>query len=748
MLRRIFLSVSTLGGVMAIAAAAHAQSAAAPASTTQTPGGQPKNVEEVVVTAQKRVQRLQDVPIAVTVIGSQQLARQQVNNINDLERTAPELEFSGPDQAPGGGATIRGIGTQVFALSGEASVGLVLDGVSLGSANINNLFDVQRVEILPGPQGMLFGQAASAGLVNITTNAPDPSHFYGSVSTELADRNVGSDVSQYVTRLMVNEPIDPNTAVRVALHYTDSSIQEDAHTGKYDDNSDPGGRVRFMTHGDDWTFNLIGDYDRDIQHNGNYLTFYNVPAGTGLAQALAGPQCGYTASPSNNKNCDSGSNGGFNETGGISGQLDYQIGDDTLTMISAWRKLAYERRQDILTVPPGVADGVILENDGERLRGAQVTEEVRIASPATQRLEYTAGLYYSDYSQYHTQPSTEEFPPFGVPLINYGDNVATDTWSVATFGQLTYHITPKWRIIAGGRLSLNKVKDDLTDIDDPGTKAIGVFQRNVSWRFGTQYSFSRDLMAYFTVSKGFKQALISDTGSTASTAFAVKPEIPLDYELGLKSSFLDNRFAADLGLFHSAVKDFQGQGCYVNQVLHLNQCGAENISSVTTQGVQLNLFGSPIEGLSFNGGALYNDVRYPHGFLASDDTVLGGDELVNTSLWKVTMSGEYRHSIIDSIDGVFDADAVYKSSQRLYPSALPEFVFHDAWIGGLRAGIEGSNRAWSVSIFVRNLFDVHQPLTLYPFPATFAFKNTPSALWGDYGLTTGRMVGISATVKF
>lgn len=733
-----------------MAGVAHPQTVAPPAGDTAKSSDGAKagrNVEEVVVTAQKRAQRLQDVPIAVSVVGAAQLGRQQVNTLTDLERTTPELEFSAPLQAPGGGATVRGIGTQVFAFSGEASVGVVLDGVSLGTANTNNIFDTQRVEILPGPQGMLFGQSASAGLLNITTNAPDPSHFYGNASTELAQRGVaGSDVSQYVTRLVVNQPINETTAVRIALHYIDSSVQYDAYNKKYDDSSDPGIRARFLTSGPNWTLNLIGDYDRDVGHGGG-LSFYSVPPGSGLTKALASPECGFAAGPANSQNCNTLSSG-MTETAGLSGQLDYQVGEDTLTLISAWRELAYLRRENITTVPPDLAGGVVLNNDDEGLRGAQVSQEIRIASPSTDRLEYTAGLYFVDYSQYHAQPSTEAFPPFGVPLHSFGDTVATDSNSEAVFGQLTYHVTPKWKLIAGGRLSLNKVKDRLTDIADPGTKSIDEFNRNASWRLGTQYSFSRNLTAYFTVSKGFKGPLISDTGSTAATAFAVKPEIPLDFELGTKASLLDGRLAADLSLFHSKVRNFQTQGCYVDPVNHLNTCGAENVSSVTTQGVQLNVFGHPFDGVTLNSGILYNDARYPHGFLASDGTDLGGDELINAPLWKLTVSGEYRHAINDRLEGFLDADGVYKSSIRLYPSASNLYVFHNNWIGGLRAGVEAADQRWSASVFVRNLFDVHTPLTFYPFPLTFAFRNTPSALWGDYGLTTGRMVGFSGSFRF
>jgi iron complex outermembrane receptor protein len=698
-----------------------------------------------MVTAQKRVQRLQDVPIAVSVIDSKQLVRQQVNVLTDLQRTTPELEFSGPDQGPGGGATIRGIGTQVFAFSGEPSVGVVVDGVSLGVGYTNNIFDVSRVEILPGPQGMLFGQSASAGLVNITTNAPDFSRFSGSLYTELSSRGLGSDSSQYVTRLVLNVPLTNVSALRISAHYNDSSIQYDAYSKKYDDDSDPGIRARYKYENDGWTVNLIGDYDRQILHGGQFLTFVYVPPGSGLQSSLA--QCGITAGFANAQNCDQVASAGNYETAGLSGQIDRQIGDYTLTYIGAWRENAFLRRQDTDTFPTNLANGVVIDNLGERLRGAQVTQELRLATPASARLEYTVGLYYSDYSQYHTQPSFAIFPQFGVFSSFSGDNVATDTATEAVFGQATFHITPEWRIIAGGRGTLDKVKDDLTDIYDSGSASVGDFQRNISWRFGTQYAFNRNAMAFFTVSRGFKGPLVNDSGSDASSASLVKPEIPLDYELGTKTTFLHGRLAVDATLFHTTVKDFQGQGCFVNAD-HLNQCGAENISSVTSQGGQLNVFGRPLPGLTLNAGATYSDARYPKGFLASDGTDLGGAELLNDTLWKVVGSGEYSYQINDNLAALYDADMVYKTKELLYPTAAQGFAFHAHTVTGMRLGIDNAAKGWNVSIFVRNLFDVHEPLTLYPFPITFAFANTPRAIWGDFGTTTGRLVGLSGTLKF
>ena len=123
------------------------------------------SLAEIVVTAEKRSEKIQDVPIAVTVVTGQQLADQHIYSIADLARTTPALEMVQAFGGPGGGGQIRGIGTNSFSPTAEGAVGIVVDGVPQGNVNITNLFDLQRVEVLKGPQGTLFGLTSSAGVI-------------------------------------------------------------------------------------------------------------------------------------------------------------------------------------------------------------------------------------------------------------------------------------------------------------------------------------------------------------------------------------------------------------------------------------------------------------------------------------------------------------------------------------------------------------------------------------------------------
>lgn len=204
----VLLLATAAAGAIATAAPAFAQDAPGAATTTDT----------IVVTAQRRTEKVTEVPISITVADNKQLERQQVNTMNDLNRIAPSLEIqSAPGQNTGGGGSIRGIGTQTFNAGAVASVGVVVDQVSQGNANISDLFDVARIEVLKGPQGTLFGLTTSAGVINITTNKPDFKGFSARIRTEDSGAGVaGSTSGNQIFQGVVNVPLASNAAIRVS----------------------------------------------------------------------------------------------------------------------------------------------------------------------------------------------------------------------------------------------------------------------------------------------------------------------------------------------------------------------------------------------------------------------------------------------------------------------------------------------------------------------------------------------------
>ena len=275
--------------------------------STDTTAQPDDNGGDIVVTAQRRAERVTEVPISITVANQAQLERQQVNTVSDLSRIAPSLEIqAAPGQNTGGGGYIRGIGTQTFGAGSVASVGIVVDQVSQGNANIGDLFDIARVEVLKGPQGTLFGLTTSAGVINITTNAPDPSGFSARVRTELSDSNVGSKFGNQIVQGVVNVPVSADAALRVSgVGNFRQGPDKNADTGHYNNLDHYGGRARFLWRPTgDLTVNLIGDFTKSTSVNGgdfftfikaggpNDSVFGQIPDGPGITARLA--SCGVT----------------------------------------------------------------------------------------------------------------------------------------------------------------------------------------------------------------------------------------------------------------------------------------------------------------------------------------------------------------------------------------------------------------------------------------------------------------------
>jgi len=701
-------------------------------------------VGEVVVTAQKRAQRLQDVPLSITVAGAAQLQRQEVNTIADLNRISPSLEIQqASGQNPGGGGQIRGIGTQTFAAGAVGAVGVVVDQVSQGNANISDLFDVARVEVLKGPQGTLFGLTTSAGVINIVTNAPDPTRMAASVHSDLAGAGIaGSRFGQQLVQAMVNIPLSSNSALRVAANVNiRQGVDYNTQKPGYDSHDVYGIRARYQWKPNDrLTLNINGDYSTSNDHGLDFFTI--TQANPDDAAALA--SCGVTVAPGNRAYCTDRPQSNPQEVYGLSAQIDYDLGPATVTSITSIRKTAGGlSNTDIFRDSANVVQIFDLNTSSS---SSLVTEELRIASPTGSRLEYTAGVFLSRYV--HFNGAGDSFvvaipaPGVVIPIVTEdGADTHDNDTSEAVFGQATYHVMDKLRLIFGARYTheiLNLSQTIRATLLPGGTGS--ATENNFSFKAGGQYDFDRNIMAYVTVSQGYKGPQLNNSNPFVP-ANIINPELPLNVEAGLKTVLLGGKLATDLSVFYDHVRNFQGQQCI--PVPTGLACGPVNYSAVDSKGVEFDVFGKPLPGFTITSGILYNPVKYPGGTVASDGTGdLGGSQLGNAPLWKFTVSGEYEHALTGTIDGYVSADAVFKSDLNLNNSLDPLLHYPAHWMLGGRLGVRTHDHKFGAAIFVRNLTDNHEPVLIFP-----AFPNP-----GDYGTyydpQSFRLVGVSLDAKF
>lgn len=712
-------------------------------SQAQTAGDMPAAAtSEIVVTAQRRTEKVTSVPISITVADAGQLERQQVRTVEDLARIAPSLEMTAAaGQGTGGGGEIRGIGTQTFAQGAVASVGIVVDQVSQGNANISNLFDIARVEVLKGPQGTLFGLTTSAGVINITTNKPDMTKFSARLHADLSNAGTaGSGFGNQVIQGVVNLPLASNAALRVSGSTNlRQGPNQNTIDGKYIQNNSYSGRAHLL-----WeptsklTANFIADYTYFTQSNeADFFTLISTDANT--AAALA--SCGVVAAEGNQKFCMKQGLYARNNNFGASAQFDLDAGPFTLTSISAYRGTRHnDTGQNIVRADPTAL--AIIDSPGHN-RLDLVSQELRIASPGNALIDYTAGLFAS-HQRGTVDPTGQNITLFGfIPIASsIGSRNRTSDDSMAIYGQGTIHASRGLRLIAGGRYTAERLALDGYDFDNRVAVIKQLNTSIVSWKFGGQYDVSRRTMIYATASRGYKGGQIG-IPAYPLTPYIVRPEVPTSYELGLKSTLFGG-WVADLSLFSETIKDFQLQQCATTSTGALS-CTAINADGVKSRGAEINLFGKVTHDLSVSTGFIYAKATYPNGYTSSTSTgvfALGGTQLPFSPRYKFTFSGDYSHQINDALSGFVSLDAVWKSRVAYQSTTLLTDTYKPHWTVGGRLGVKTADDRYSLSVFARNLFNVPEPVLLY---TAFPTSGTIGAM---YAPNSTRQVGLSLDAKF
>ena len=767
----IFASVS----LIAIAAPAAAQDApattAAPqadAAATGAPSdgsATPDAGSDIVVTAQRRQERVVDVPISITVASQAQLERQQVNTVNDLNRIAPSLEIqAAPGQNTGGGGAIRGIGTQTFNQGAQGSVGIVVDQVSQGSANISDLFDVGRIEVLKGPQGTLFGLTTSAGVINITTNAPDPSRIEGRVRTELSAAGVaGSKFGNQIVQGMVNLPLGADAALRVSGNVNlRHGPARNALTGDYNDINHYGARARLLWKPSaELSFNLIGDYTAgNTAGGGDFFTFVKTAGpgevffagkdNPGITARLA--SCGVTVREGNRDFCTADIPISYDKNFGASFEADYAAAPFTLTSITAYRGSRIDGRGPASNIFR--ADPLILEiNAGAaHSKNDLFTQEVRLTSPANQFIEYTIGGFYSHQTG-HTDPSTFNltlhlFPGVNIPAArSLGANNDVTDRSLAAFGQATVHVGQQFRLIAGARYTDETLKLVGNNLGSALTGGAYSYRQNYktdafSYRFGAQYDLAHNAMAYVTTSRGYKGGQIVLPTNTGLAAGILKAEIPTDYEGGIKAT-LFRGWIADFNIFSEKFRNFQAQQCLSDASGALS-CSSRNIDGVKSRGAELDFFGKVTPNLSLNTGFIYTRATYPGGFLGTDGKLIGGTQLAYAPKYKFTLSGEYEQQLTGQLQGFLAVDTVWKSRIRYEANTIAASTYRAHWMAGGRIGVRSEDDRYTLAVFARNLFNQHEPVL---YQSGFPY-NGAANIGAIYGPQSFRQIGISLDAKF
>ncbi len=664
-----------------LSASAFAMLAAMPLEAQQPAAEDSGRLDEVVVTAQKREQRLQDVPIAVSVVSGDLAENGAQPNIEALRALVPSLNLRKTNTTLNQALFLRGVGTINFAIAAQPSVAAVLDGVVLSSAGeaFGDVYDVERIEVLRGPQGTLFGKNASAGVVNIVSKRP------GDTLGGYLDLGWYEDDEKRL-KASLDAPFSERLRTRTTITWGEfdgyiKNISTTAGGGELNGYDRKGIRTVWVGEPNDkLRLTFIGDY-RESDDNccaeviGSRPTGVN---GAALTSLLSGVDFAGDDSRLVRQNLQMRSQ---EEAWGASLQADIAIGDRTLTSITAYRAWdATEIREgDWLDRAAAYVGNPFaqLHDFGPQSQDS-FSQELRIASPGGEFLDYVAGLFYSktDAERFFRRDTivcrstTAPIDATGLAPCLPGVSVIDSTPSAnalfgadfenfAIFADGTVNFSDRFRGIVGLRwtqddLSFNHTYN-FSPSPGPGIRTAPAgsgptaflsgsdSSDNVSGRAGVQFDVNDDVMTYVSYARGYKgPAFNVFFNMTANNAAVIDAETADSYEVGLKSTWFDGRMILNGAAFWASYDNFQA-----NNFLFLNGTlitTLTNAGEVTSGGVEIEFQAQPTERLSLAGGIAYTDARIeefftPPGRVA---TVLAGSALPLAPKWKASLVGEYR----------------------------------------------------------------------------------------------------------
>jgi len=583
-------------------------------------------LEEIIVTATKRSASLQDVPVAVNAFSAETIQNAGINDAHDLANMTPSLSLTTSRDPFTSRMSIRGIGTSQNDPALEPSVGMFVDGVFFGRTGLgmSDLTDIERIEVLQGPQGTLYGKNTNAGAISIITKRPNLEEFEGSAA--VAAGNYGM---QKVT-LSATGPLNDSVAYRVS----GSTHQRD---GFYNNagTADP-------SNADDW--NLQGKLswevsdqlsvllsathvDRDTTGGGT-----DVLLGDSVQAELANQGLSPLKSDAYDYEMGIDTESKFEmEADTVSVHVTYDMDWGELTSITGWNEYDYFSRAD--------SDGSeldIIRNLGEPYSGDSLSQEFRLDSTLGESIDYQVGLFYYDSTTRRGDGSastvlgddfltiaTQELSPLLGLISQPGDSISgSGVWNsetLAVFSQMTWHATDELHITGGLRWTDEEKQADLytqtfTTATPPGalsafvdilaTNIDDTFERrsiNTDWLFKVAQDVGEESMVYVSASTGTKSGNFNGVNGTADQR-EFQDEDTMSFELGFKSNLLDSRLRLNAAAFFTEIKDWQFQYSLPEGGTVVSNEGAVEVS-----GVDVSIQALPFENLTLEAGLLYMD---------------------------------------------------------------------------------------------------------------------------------------------
>ena len=726
----ITLASVALGALAASSATAQAVDPAAKSATVEDPATDQGGLDSIIVYAQKkgRGEELQKVPLAVTAVDGAALERAHTTDIRDVGRLVPNAQLDGVGTFPGfANFFMRGVGVSTSVRSLDPAVNIVQDGMVIGyqAGAVLDTFDTETVEVLRGPQGVLFGRNASGGVVSLRSRRPD-GDFGGSAKVTFGN---GGTVE---TRTAIEGALIPDILfARIAvLTRENDGFFRNTNDGTFvviPSNVNPTGAAAALhpvsrvpstdeavykatvvfKPAETTTFTLLGQY-LDFNDGGGANRGFYTP-GTALRQHQT--VWGYT--PSSRKWAVNNRTTGYTNIEGyhIIGELEQEVGGGVFTGIGAYRHISYNAT---LNVGGDPFDTLVFPDNEED--ADQLSFEARYNLAVGDNVDLLLGGFYFKLD---TTVYEKRLQRFGnTTNRRYTINRWTqNTESYAVFGNIDVRPIERLTLSAGVRYSKDKKNMrivPLTICPGQSFESCPLNFRNAekSWddvspRFVASYEFTDDIMAFASYSKGYRAGNFNARAPTARGAVTpADPETVSSYEVGIKSDLLDNRLRFNLGYFYQKYDDIQRlvqfavPGESPTQQLF-------NAAAATIQGVELEVAAVPIKGLRIDGTVGYTNAKYdsfnnltglPAGVSPTD---LKFDRVPK---WTAYIGATYNTDI--GQNNTLGAHIGYSWRSHVFVDVLNTRFLEQPEYGLLDASLELGIKQFTIGVFARNLANV------------------------------------------
>ncbi len=665
-------------------------------------------LEEIVVTATKRSVSAQDIPISISAFDSERLNASGVNDIKDVQFLAAGIHVGGNRNYTA--VTVRGIGGDLNLPGTSSGVAVHLDGVYLGQRTQlgRALFDLERIEVLRGPQGTLYGRNATGGSVNILSKSPSDEFEAG---LTLAAGNYDLlETEGYISGPLAGDQLQARVAFQ---NVSRDGYTNDVFAGHSIDNADSSSvRTHLLFEPNDrFQMNLIADYTKDESVPVPVLS-RGIESVSTLGELLGGSLASGRNRNGNTRDVQDV------EAWGVNLKAEWLFDTFTVNSITAYRETDLFQRYD----SDGTEANVIFVDRSVK-NTEQVSQEFNVKSNSDGDFEWIVGAYFFSEDDFYEE--LVPVPPLGFTLA-FGVSDLRST-AYAAFSELSYQLTDKLAITAGLRYSLEEkeIAEFSGFVGSIETAELEDDWTSFTPKLSMTYSLSDDQTLYATIGKGFKSGGFNG-GVLQGEGF--DPEEVTNYEIGFKSILMDGRLRANMAIFRMDYEKLQVQVPKINPLTGLPLLAIDNAAEAVSQGLEIELQAAITERFSLNANLAYLDAEFD-----SYETVdelrggasfdLSGNRLPASPEWAFNVGAEYEFDLGDWT-GRVRGEYIYQDDTYYTPfEALPsvaELRGQEQYdLFNVRLMFADSEGKWEIASYVKNITDEEvseyvniQPVTL------------------------------------